>query len=72
MKGPAQNESLNRPRECRNARTAAFLQRVAAGQLSCPYCEDALRVTMIGEQRMQLRCPTCGFTETPDAVEAGG
>jgi predicted RNA-binding Zn-ribbon protein involved in translation (DUF1610 family) len=46
-----------------------LLQRAAARQLSCPYCPDTLQAAVIDARQVQLRCPTCGFTETPDRID---
>jgi len=54
-----------------NPRLAALLRQAAAGNLACPYCQDALRAQMLGVDRVQFRCPTCGFVEAPDRLEDG-
>ena len=50
----------------------AVARRAAAGRLACPYCQDALRAAWPAPDRLQLRCPTCGFTEAPDVAGAAG
>ncbi len=62
---PAPSEAVSRD-------LAAVARRAAAGHLACPYCQDALRVVWLARDRLQLRCPTCGFTEAPDLAEGGG
>lgn len=60
---------MNQPRERPDAYVASFLRRAAARQLSCPYCPDTLQAAVIDAWRVQLRCPSCGFTETPDRMD---
>ena len=59
------NQSPGRP----DVRLRLLLQRAAARQLSCPYCPDTLQAAVIDARQVQLRCPTCGFTETPDRID---
>lgn len=46
----------------------AIAARAAARALACPYCQDALQVRWIAPDALQLVCPTCGFSELPDAA----
>jgi predicted RNA-binding Zn-ribbon protein involved in translation (DUF1610 family) len=52
-----------------NPRITTLLHRAAAGRLACPYCQDALRATVLDATHVELQCPTCGFLEAPDLVE---
>jgi|GEM_PF-6815764 predicted RNA-binding Zn-ribbon protein involved in translation (DUF1610 family) len=52
-------------------RLAALLRQTAAGHLACPYCQDALQARVLDAERVQFRCPTCGFVEAPDRLEEG-
>jgi predicted RNA-binding Zn-ribbon protein involved in translation (DUF1610 family) len=61
---------LNQPPEHPDVHVASLLRRADARQLSCPYCPDTLQAAVIDARRVQLRCPSCGFTETPDRIDA--